>query len=93
MCLASDVPGMLGSASSRVVRPALLPGDMALITGIYRVTHKGHRPDHYVAIIRGEEFPVCRTCRGAVRFTLQTQADHVTADFDFAGPSLRLVKK
>ncbi len=60
------------------------PGDLAPHTGIYRVIHHRHRPEHDVIVICGEELPACRTCKGAVRFTIQITGKHVTHDFDFA---------
>jgi len=77
---------MGAATSSRNPRPALRPGEMAPVTGIYRVVHQEHRPDHDAVVIRGENFPACRTCKGAVRFIVQTQASHLMHDFDFAGP-------
>jgi hypothetical protein len=66
---------------------------MAPVTGIYRVIHQEHRANHDAVVIRGEEFPPCRTCRAAVRFTVHSQASYITHDMDFAGPSLQIVKK
>jgi hypothetical protein len=84
---------MVAATRSRYLPPEYCPGQMAPITGIYRVIHQEHRPDHDAAIIRGEQFPACRTCKAAVRFIVQAQASHILHDFDFAGPSLHIVKK
>jgi hypothetical protein len=84
----------MGAATpSRRFRRAYLPGEMAPVTGVYRVVHQEHRPDHDAVIIRGENLPACRRCKGAVQFIVQSQASHITHDFDFAGPSLHIVKK
>jgi hypothetical protein len=64
------------------------PGDFAPLSGIYAVTHAGHRPPHEVLAIRGEEFPPCRTCRLEVTFEVVRSVDHLTHDLDFAGPVL-----
>jgi len=69
------------------------PGEIASVTGIYDVVHVGHREPHKATLIRGEEFPVCRTCKTAVSFTIVQQASHVTHDWDFAGPKLRMIKE
>ena len=63
------------------------PGEMAPISGIYRITHlTGHRPPHEALIIRGEELPPCRQCQGAVVFEVMHPTSHMTHDWDFAGP-------
>lgn len=63
-------------------------GELAPVSGIYRVTHlSGHRKPHLAVIIRAEELPVCRTCKGNVRFEIVQMASHVTHDWDFTAPS------
>jgi len=62
------------------------PGDKAPVSGIYAVTHAGHRPPHEVLVIRGEEFSACRTCKLEVVFELVQAIDHQTHDMDLAGP-------
>ena len=72
----------------RPQRESHQPGVLAQVSGVYRVTHlTGHRGPHLAMIIRGEELPSCRTCKGNVRFELVQQASHVTHDWDFAAPS------
>lgn len=64
------------------------PGELAPVSGVYRVTHlTGHRKPHLAVIIRGEELPSCRTCHSQVRFEMVQMASHVTHDWDFTAPS------
>jgi hypothetical protein len=68
-------------------QPRYSPGQSAPASGVYRVHHgTGHREDHDLIVIRGEEFAACRSCKGVVQFTLKKQASYITDDFDFAGP-------
>ena len=63
---------------------------MVPISGVYAVVHDVHREPHEVLAIRGEEFPQCRLCKGAVRFYVAQVKPHMTHDFDLAGlPLLR----
>ena len=71
---------------------AYKPGQLVPISGIYNVVHIGHRPDHEVIAIRGEEFPPCRVCRADVTFYPIEAVTHMTHDFDLAGPCFRMIK-
>jgi hypothetical protein len=62
------------------------PGETAPVSGVYTVFHQGHRENHEVVILRGEELPPCRGCKAEVRFQVKRQSSHVTHDWDFAGP-------
>ncbi len=54
--------------------------------------HRAHRAPHPVVVLKGETFPSCRGCGSQVRFELVEVVPHATHDWDFAGPSLVLVK-
>jgi hypothetical protein len=69
------------------------PGQLAAISGIYRVVHLHHRRDHEVVAIRGEEFPPCRVCHESVRFYVAQVSTHMTHDPDMAGPLLFVVRE
>jgi hypothetical protein len=63
-----------------------------LVSGVYRVVHHEHRPDHTVLALAGDVLPECRMCRGKVRFTLETATDYATHDWDLAGPAVNIKK-
>jgi len=65
---------MRAATPSRAFRRAYRTGEVAPVTGIYRVVHQEHRPDHDAVIIRSENLPACRTCNGDVQFIVESQA-------------------
>ena len=66
-----------------------LTGTVVRETGIYSVTHRGHRPTHRATIQQGEMLPVCRICGRTVEFefvgplTESDEIEHVGYDPDF----------
>lgn len=68
-------------------------GDVVPISGIYFAVHRDHREPHEVVAIRGEAFPLCRVCRGEVRFRVARILPHMTHDFDLTGPEPRALKR
>ena len=45
------------------------PGERVPFSGIYRIDHAPHRMMHHATLTEGMRFPLCKTCRDAVRFT------------------------
>lgn len=81
-------------AAATKSRPHYTPGQNAPVTGLYRVHHGAtHREDHDVVIIRGEEFPACRLCKGQVTYTIKQQASHITHDIDFTAPTALILTR
>ena len=59
-----------GKRSSRWLGKHFASGKRIRESGIYRVRHAEHRLPHEVTLLKGEEFPVCLQCQGAVDFEL-----------------------
>ena len=79
---------MNGMAAHAPEQNVYLPGELAPVSGIYRVEHlRGHRDAHLAVIIRGEELPTCRTCKEQVTYTVVQMTSHVTHDWDFTAPN------
>jgi hypothetical protein len=59
---------------------ALVAGDKAPSSGVYKVLHsESHVQPHYVTLLYGDVFPMCQECFGKVRFELAMSAVHVNA--------------
>jgi hypothetical protein len=58
-------------------RPQFRCGDNILESGIYRVTHSGHRLAHEVTLLRDQLFPRCIKCEDAVYFELVRSAPDI----------------
>jgi hypothetical protein len=59
----------------------LKPGDVAVETGVYRVSHAQHRLPHEVVVLRGDRFPRCAKCIGDVSFELFYSAPFVVSSY------------
>jgi len=46
------------------------PGQSVPDTGIYLVSHRGHRAAHQAILLKNETFPRCSKCGESVRFQL-----------------------
>ena len=58
-------------------------GDEVLESGVYTVTHEGHRISHAATIFKGERFPPCVHCGTQVRFVLVRPVALISEDSDF----------
>ncbi len=56
------------------------PGERVSESGIYRVSHVEHRPEHEVTLFAGEDFPTCIRCGEKVRFRLERSANSIQHD-------------
>jgi hypothetical protein len=59
-------------------KPQFRCGDKILESGIYRVTHSGHRLAHEVTLLHDQLFPRCIKCEDAVYFELVRSAPDIT---------------
>jgi hypothetical protein len=66
-----------------MAEPDYRPLEMAPVSGVYEVTHNGHREAHEATLLEGELFPVCSVCEDRVRFTLKHGANNIHRDKDF----------
>jgi len=64
------------------------PGDVAKETGVYLVSHDGHRLPHEVIVLRGEQFPRCAKCSEAVIFELFHAAPFLCSSYKEVLPAL-----
>lgn len=58
-------------------------GETVPETGIYRVTHSGHRLPHEVTLLANQVFPRCSKCQNAVQFEAVRHASLIEADKSF----------
>jgi hypothetical protein len=52
-------------------------------SGVYRVTHAGHKLPREVTLLVGQTFPRCSKCKGAVQFRAVRRAQMVDAGGSF----------
>lgn len=80
-------------ATSKVSVPRVfVPDEQVPVSGVYRVVHNEHRPEHLVCAVAGDVFPRCRKCGISVRFKLWMDMDYLLQEWDLSGPNLALVK-
>ena len=61
---------LLAFERPRTIDSKFKTGETISESGIYAVTHAGHRLPHRVTLLRGEEFPKCAACKEGVEFQL-----------------------
>lgn len=66
----SSTPVRSRVRSTQSSQLAYSTGDTVPVTGIFGVTHAGHRLPHEVLILKDERFPRCAKCSDSVVFTL-----------------------
>lgn len=60
------------------------PSERVPVSGIYRVVHNSHRPEHEATLIEDETFPSCAMCGEEVRFIPTHKATSIRQDRDFS---------
>jgi hypothetical protein len=60
------------------------PSERVSTSGVYRVVHNGHRPEHEATLLEDEIFPTCAACGDKVRFQLSHKAASIRQDKDFS---------
>lgn len=58
------------------------PSERVEISGVYRISHNGHRTEHEATLLEDETFPECAVCHDTVRFTLIHRAPSIRGDED-----------
>jgi hypothetical protein len=66
-------------------------------TGVYRITHRGHRQPHEATLRKGETFPRCSLCGDAVMFEFiealgKIQPEHIGYDPNFVRAAMKKPK-
>ena len=66
-------------------------------TGVYRITHRGHRQQHEATLRKGETFPRCSLCGDAVMFEFiealgKIQPEHIGYDPNFVRAAMKKPK-
>lgn len=74
---------MFPSTARGVAEHDFRPGENAPESGVYLVRHNGHRPEHHVTLLSGDQFPACTQCAEDVRFRLVRAAAAIVSDQDF----------
>ena len=54
-------------------------GERCEASGIYRVIHDRHHPEHEATVLVGEPFPPCKVCGKSIIFMARYLALHLTA--------------
>lgn len=58
-------------------------GEIALLSGIYRLQHQEHPIQEELLVIKGSTLPFCPACGNAIDFHLVVRVEHIDDDPDF----------
>lgn len=70
-------------SSAKVAESRYRPGQAVPCSGVYRISHVGHRGEHEGILLEREVFPRCAVCGEEVRFQLLQASNPIEQQPDF----------